>query len=115
MINFETFLFGLLVISTLTSLATEALKKVLYEHKATYRSNTLVGIVSLILSSAIGVGYAAITEIPITQQAIVCLVALIFMSWLCAMLGYDKVIQTISQFKTSTKDSNNSDNKGEEV
>ena len=115
MINFETFLFGLLIISTLTSLATEALKKSLSEHKATYRSNTLVGIVSLILSSAIGVGYAAITENPITQQAIVCLVALIFMSWLCAMLGYDKVIQTISQFKTSTKDSNNGDNKGEEA
>ena len=104
MISLETFLLGLLLISTLTSLATEALKKVLSENKANYRSNTLVGIVSLVLSSGIGIGYAAITEIPITQQAVVCLVALIFMSWLCAMLGYDKVIQTLSQFKTNEKE-----------
>ena len=104
MINLETFLFGLLLTSTLSSLATEAVKKILVEHNANYRANTLVGIVAFVLSFAIGVGYAALTEIPITQQAIVCLIALIFMSWLCAMVGYDKVIQTLSQFKTNRKD-----------
>lgn len=104
MISLETFLFGLLLTSTLSSLATEAVKKVLSEHNAKYRANTLVGIVALVLSSAIGIGYAALTEMPITQQAVVCLVALIFMSWLCAMVGYDKVIQTLSQFKTDRKE-----------
>ena len=104
MISLETFLLVLLLTSTLSSLATEAVKKVLSEHNTKYRANTLVGIVALILSSAIGIGYAMLTGITITQQAIVYLVALVFMSWLCAMVGYDKVIQTISQFKTTAKD-----------
>ena len=50
MISLETFLLGLLLTSTLSSLATEAVKKVLSEHNTKYRANTLVGIVALILT-----------------------------------------------------------------
>lgn len=100
MITLEIFLFGLLMISTLTSLVTEAVKSILKEHGIAYRANTLVGIVAMILSCAVGVGYFILTDICFDAKTIVCFVALIFMSWLCAMVGYDKVVQAISQFKT---------------
>jgi putative Mn2+ efflux pump MntP len=104
MVKFETFFLGLLVISTLTGLVTEAVKKIMIEHNVDYRANTITGLVSLVLSAAIGTGYIFITNIGFTAQVVVYLIALIFMSWLCAMVGYDKVIQTISQFKTYGKD-----------
>lgn len=101
MISFETFLIGLLIVSTLTSLVTEAIKKILTEHGKTYHANTLAGIVAVILSIAIGIGYGIVMSIAFTAQSVVCIIALMFMSWLCAMVGYDKVIAT---FKSTKKD-----------
>lgn len=100
MISFQTFLLGLLISSTLTGLATEAVKTVLTENNKTYRANTLAGIVALVVSAMIAVGYVLFMAIPFTAQIMVNIVALVLMSWLCAMVGYDKVIQAISQFKT---------------
>lgn len=104
MINIEVFMLGLLVVSTLTSLVTEAIKNILTENNKTYRANTLAGIVSMVLSTCVGVAYFIMNGTVFTSQIIVCIVGLIFMSWLCAMVGYDKVIQAIGQFKTSEKD-----------
>lgn len=104
MVNFEMFLLGLLVSSAATGLSTEAVKKILDEHNKTYRANTLAGIISIVISISIGIGYVAITSTSFNSQIAVCLISLVFMSWLCAMVGYDKVIQTIGQFKTSGKE-----------
>ena len=104
MINFEVFALGLLITSTLTGLVTEAIKKILAEHNVTYRANTLAGIVAFLLSIAIGAGYVVGTGAEFNSQIIVCLIAQVFMSWLCAMVGYDKVIQAIAQFKMDGKD-----------
>mgnify|MGYP000961835241 CR=1 FL=1 len=104
MVNFETFLMGLLIVSTLTGLVTEAVKKIIAERNATYRANTIAGLVSLVLSAAVGTGYILLSGVGFTTPVIIYLIALIFMSWLCAMVGYDKVIQTISQFKANGKD-----------
>ena len=105
MISLHVFMLGVLITSTLTSLATEAVKKLLAEHSKNYHANTLAGIVSVILSVAIGIGYMMLSSISFTSQTIVYLVALVFISWLCAMVGYDKVIQAISQFKTASAES----------
>lgn len=107
MINVEIFLLGLLITSTLTGLVTEAVKKILTEHNKTYRANTLAGLVALFLSGAIGAGYIVLTSTVFTSQIVVYLIALVFMSWLCAMVGYDKVIQAIGQFKMDGKDDMN--------
>lgn len=104
MINLQTFLTGLLVTSTLTGLATEAVKKILTEYNKQYQANTLAGIVALVLSIGVGIGYIAVTNAAITAQVVIMLIALVFMSWLCAMVGYDKVIQTITQIKNAGKD-----------
>lgn len=99
MINLETFMLGLLITSALTGLVTEAVKKILSENNKNYQANTLAGIVSIIMSAAICCGYVVMTNTGFTSHVIVALIAQVFMSWLCAMVGYDKVIQTISQFK----------------
>lgn len=104
MISFEIFMLGLLVISTLTGLATEALKKILTEHNIAYKANTLAGVVALVISAITVVGYVVFTGSAFSAQIFVCLITMMFMSWLCAMIGYDKVIQAISQFKTNGKD-----------
>ena len=105
MISLHVFMLGVLITSTLTSLATEAVKKLLAEHSKNYYANTLAGIVSVILSVAIGIGYMMLSSISFTSQTIVYLIALVFISWLCAMVGYDKVIQAIRQFKTASAES----------
>ena len=99
MINFEVFLFGLLVTSSLTGLVTEAVKNILTEHNRKYSANTLAGVVALVLSGSIGAAYILLTNTAFTVQIAVQLVGLIFASWLSAMVGYDKVIQTIEQFR----------------
>lgn len=102
--NLQTFLAGLLIASTITSLATEGVKKILAERNKTYYANTLVGLISVVISSAIGAGYMVLENVAFSSQVVVYLLALIFMSWLCAMVGYDKVIQAVGQFKTTGKD-----------
>ena len=104
MINLQTFVTGLLVTSTLTGLATEAVKKILAEYNKQYQANTLAGIIATVLSVGVGIGYVAATGVGFTVQIVASLIALVFMSWLCAMVGYDKVIQTISQIKNVGKD-----------
>ena len=107
MISLHVFMLGVLITSTMTGLATEAIKKILAEYSKNYYANTLAGIVSVILSVAIGVGYMMLSGISFTSQAVIYLVALVFISWLCAMVGYDKVVQAISQFKTASVDEEN--------
>ena len=103
MSSFEMFLIGLGIVSTLTSLVTEAVKKILIEHEINYCANTLTGIVAAILSIAIGISYIVIANVGFTAQSIVCIIAMSFISWLCSMIGYDKVIQVINQFKNIKK------------
>lgn len=105
MISLHVFMLGVLITSTMTGLATEAIKKILAEYNKSYYANTLAGIVAVILSVTIGVGYMTLSGISFTSQSIIYLIALIFISWLCAMVGYDKVVQAISQFKTVNAES----------
>ena len=99
MINFEVFLIGLSIVSVLTGVVTEAVKHMLTACKKNYQANVLSGIVAALLSAAIGIGYVILVSASFTPQVIVCIIALAFMSWLSAMVGYDKVIQIINQFK----------------
>lgn len=99
--TFEIMLMVLLIVSILTGLATEAIKKLLDEHGKTYYSNMLAGCCALVLSVAVGIGYMILTGTAWNDKMAVYLIALVFLSWLCAMVGYDKVIQAITQFKAN--------------
>ena len=95
------FLTGLLVVSTLTSLFTEGIKKWLQERNKTYYSNALAGYVAVTLSVLVGAAYLILTGTTFSAQMVVYLIALMLLSWVSAMVGYDKVIQAISQFKSN--------------
>lgn len=95
----ELFLLLLLIVSTLTGLVTEAIKKQLHERDKKYYANALAGYVSIGVSIIIGIAYVILVAAAINAQLFVYLIALVLLSWLSAMVGYDKVIQAISQFK----------------
>lgn len=96
----DMFAFALLVVSTLTGLVTEAIKAMLAEkHIVMKKPNTVAGIVAIVLAALLGVGWALYTGAVRSVQLVLLLVALAFLSWLCAMLGYDKVMQTLAQLR----------------
>lgn len=99
MISLDMFLFGLMAVSTLTGLVTEAIKKIMTEHNRTYHANTIAGIVAVILSIVTGVVYIILNDIAFSASVIVYLVMLTVCSWLGSMIGYDKVIATIKNYK----------------
>ncbi|MCD8088222.1 MAG: aminopeptidase [Oscillospiraceae bacterium] len=101
-----TFLAGLGIASTLTGLITEAIKKMVADTvNEIQRPNILAGVVSVVVSIALALGYVAVTGYEATATAIVAGVAFVLLSWLCAMLGYDKVVQTLTQINnTEDKD-----------
>lgn len=86
---------ALAIISGMTALTVEAIKKLLGERK--YSANLLAAIVAVILTVAISVGYMVYYSIALTTQITVIIVALVFLSFLASTVGYDKVIQLIKQ------------------
>lgn len=99
--SFEFFLLMLLVVSVFTGLFTEGIKKTLAEYGKPYHANVLAGVVAVALSAVIGTGYMILTETRMNEKMAVILLALLLLSWLSAMVGYDKVIQAISQLKNA--------------
>lgn len=97
MVTFEVFLIGLMITSTFTGLVTEAVKKIFAEFNVKYRANTVAGITAAILSVAIGIGYVIFAGTGFGAQIVVCIIAQVFLSWLCAMVGYDKVVEIITK------------------
>lgn len=93
----DIFLLLMLACSLLTGLTTEGVKKLLDEAGKTYKSNALAGIIALILGGACGSAFIFFSHLGWTSENIVTIVILCFFSWLCSMVGYDKVIQTINQ------------------
>lgn len=86
--------------ATITSLCVEGLKKILDEKKIKYSTN----LVACIVSCVIGIGGTAtfyiLNNTPFTLANVVCMIVMGAATALCAMVGYDKVVQTINQFKS---------------
>ena len=97
--NTGIILSALAIVSALTTLTVQGIKKILDEQGKTYKSNLLAGIVAVVLSVACVVGYVLYFGQPFTVQTAVLMVAFAFLSWLCAMVGYDKVKMLIEQLK----------------
>lgn len=98
----QVFLLALLIVSVFTGLFTEGIKKRLQEKNKTYHANALAGYVSVGLSVLAGIAYVIMTESVFNAKMAVYLIALVLLSWLCAMVGYDKVVQTIMQLNNKT-------------
>ena len=93
------FLTLLILLAAATSLLTQAVKTYLDSKEKQYSSNAVV----LILSVIVGAGGTAIfylfLAIPFTVNNIICIPLMAICVWVGAMIGYDKVIQMIEQFR----------------
>ena len=99
MMTVEIFLTLLVALSTITSLATTGVKKLLDESNKNYSSNALVFIVACVVG---GLGTCAFYLLNGYEWNIVNIVYIFMMipaNAFGAMLGYDKVVQTIKQVK----------------
>ena len=88
-------LIALALISAMTSLTVEALKKLLGDTIKSY--NLLAAIVSIVLTILVSVGYLIYTGTAFTAQIGVIMAALVFLSFLSSTVGYDKVMQMLRQ------------------
>lgn len=91
------FLTLLTMFSTVTSLFTQFVKKILDEKGKTYSSNILVAIIGCLVGVC-GTGvYYILYTIEFNLINITCMFLMGLASSMGAMLGYDKVAQTIKQ------------------
>lgn len=88
---------ALAAISVLTSLTVEALKKLLGDKIKSY--NLTAAIVAVVLTILISAGYLIYTGTAFTAQIGVIIVALVFLAFLSATVGFDKVKQLIEQLQ----------------
>lgn len=95
----EFLLEALAIIAGLTSLTVQAIKKILDEKEIKYSSNLLAVIVSTVLTIGVSVAHVVYFSIPFSPQLVVIVIALIYLSFLCATVGFDKVKQLLEQMK----------------
>jgi len=82
--------------ATLTGLVTEAIKKMIGD-KFKFSSNILAAIVSIVVAGAVCAVHIIMHDVTLDTKVWVQIVVLVIMSWLSAMLGFDKIKQTIAQ------------------
>ena len=85
----QIFLTGLLLVSILTGLVTEAIKRILEEQKKQYYSNTLAGIVAVVIAVLVDIGYTVLNNMAFDVTWVVYLIALIGLSWLSLIFLQD--------------------------
>lgn len=99
----NTFLLLLMIISIFTGLFTQGIKIWMQAMLKEYQANILAGKVAIVVSVLIGTAYIILTETALNNKMFVYLIALILLSWLSAMVGYDKVVQAITQIKITRR------------
>lgn len=89
--------------SLMCGLVTESIKKV-YKNAGKEYSANIIALVDAIVVGGVGTATAyMLLDIPWTVNNIICLMLMCVIIWLGAMLGFDKVLQTISQINNLPK------------
>lgn len=87
--------FILMICSIMTGLVVEAIKKMVEVNKP----NIVAAVVSVVIGIAIPCIYIVMHGLPFDVTAILYIVSIVVLSWLCSMLGFDKVVQSLEQLK----------------
>lgn len=90
---------ALLIVSVVTNLTVEGIKKLLDTTTIKYSSNVLAAITSAIIACAICVIYLIMNDIAFSLKVGVEIVILIYLGFLTSTVGYDKVVQMIKQIQ----------------
>lgn len=93
------FIMLLTAFSTITGICTECCKKILDEIKISYSSNILAFIVACIVGVSGTAIYYILSSIEFNVANIICMFLMGLSTSISAMVGYDKVVQTIGQLK----------------
>jgi hypothetical protein len=95
----EIFMILLTFFSTLTSLATEAVKKALDGTEVKLPSN-IIALLASVLVAGFGMSiFYVLNDYDWNAVNIVSIALMMLANWLGSMLGYDKIKQIITQFK----------------
>lgn len=97
--TFEVFVMLLFAFSIFTSLFVEGSKNLLNSLNVTYASNILVLCIALIVGGLGTTFFYIWNDIAFTAKSIIGIFLMVCANWLVAMLGYDKVMQAITQVK----------------
>ena len=84
------------VCAAFTGLAVEAIKHMVGEEKIK-TPNIVAAVVSVIVAGGVSAWYLIMHDVSMDVKVWTQIVALVALSWLCAMTSYDKVRQTIDQ------------------
>ena len=87
---------ALALISALTSLTVEGLKKLIGDK---YSYNVIAVIVALVLTIIGSILYIVYNNIPVTAQSVITVIVLTYLSFLVATTSFDKVKQLLEQIK----------------
>lgn len=87
--------FIVMLCSLLTGLIVEAFKNMTKVKKP----NILAAIVSVVVGAFVSISYIWLSHLAFDGTALMFIVSIVVLSWLCSMLGFDKVMQTLSQLK----------------
>lgn len=91
---------ALLIVSVVTNLTVEGIKKLLDGTTVKYSSNILAAIFSVIIACAVCIIYIIMNDIVFSLKVGVEIVILIYLGFLTSTVGYDKVIQMIKQIQS---------------
>lgn len=91
---------ALLIVSVITNMTVEGIKKLLNETKVKYSSNVLAAILSVLIACAVSVIYLIMTDTVFTMKIGVEIVVLMYLGFLVSTVGYDKVLQMLKQIQS---------------
>lgn len=93
----EVFIALLFASSVVTGLFTEAVKRLFEASNKDCPANLIAGISSAVIGGGICVWHYFYANESLSIVLVMYYIAFVCASWLCAMLGYDKVIQAVEQ------------------
>lgn len=86
--------------SILSGVLTEAIKKCYNNAGKSYSANVIALINAIVIGGGGTVASYMLLGIDWTVNNIICIIGVMFAVWVGAMLGYDKVLQTVKQIAT---------------
>lgn len=98
---------ALLIVSVITNLTVEGIKKLLDGTEVKYSSNVLAAILSVLIACAVSVIYLIMTDTVFTMKIGVEIVVLMYLGFLISTVGYDKVIQMLKQIQSVKEETKN--------
>ena len=94
---------ALLIVSAITNLSVEGIKKLLDGSNVKYSSNILAAILSVVIACVVSVVYLIMTDTAFKIGVEIAI--LMYLGFLVSTVGYDKVVQTLKQIQAAKGES----------